>query len=86
MLGCGTQVRSTQEFKDSKGRVVTTLVVVEAVLIHAHPQVCDEASLAAGRPTVRLDQLRPISRLGGDSYGYTTASFDIPRPDAKRKA
>lgn len=30
--------------------------------------------------------LRPVSRLGGISYGRTTTAYELPRPDFKTEA
>lgn len=31
-----------------------------------------------------LQVLRPVSRLGGISYGRTTHAFELPRPDFEK--
>src|SRR6185295_16896222 len=50
----------------------STLVIGRILLIH----VADRAYLN-GR--VLIDELKPISRLGGDGYGKTSGIFEIPR-------
>jgi flavin reductase (DIM6/NTAB) family NADH-FMN oxidoreductase RutF len=50
-----------------------TIVVGRIVLIHIHPKVYSQGH-------VLIDQLQPISRLAGNSYGRVNEIFDIKRP------
>ena len=50
------------------------------VLIHAAEAVLVRSP--EGKLTVDLARYRPVSRLGGDSYGRVPEYYDLPRPDA----
>jgi len=57
------------------------VVVGEIVLMHIAEEVFNKEDKAKGRtPTVDIEKLQPISRLGGISYGRTNDIFDVPRP------
>jgi flavin reductase (DIM6/NTAB) family NADH-FMN oxidoreductase RutF len=57
----------------------STLVVGEILLIHIAKHVLQQE--AKGRTTtVDIEKLKPLSRLGGNSYGRTNDIFDVPRP------
>ncbi|CAN0338420.1 unnamed protein product [Discosporangium mesarthrocarpum] len=49
-------------------------------MFHVLPFVLDENGAGEGKPTVSLEALKPISRLGGNSYGRVTSTFDLSRP------
>ena len=51
----------------------STVIIGKILLIHVAREVYDE-----GR--IRLDRLQPIARLAGSTYGRTTDTFDLPRP------
>ncbi|OFZ18527.1 MAG: hypothetical protein A2X94_00755 [Bdellovibrionales bacterium GWB1_55_8] len=51
----------------------STIVVGRIVTMHIHERAYDN-----GR--IRIEELRPLSRLAGFSYGKTSGIFDIPRP------
>ena len=69
---------STTDLKNAAGAVTTTLVVGEVVMAHVHEALLDDSD--AGKPQVRFEGFRPVSRLGGNTYGLTTRVFDLPRP------
>lgn len=52
------------------------LVIGEVVRWHVDDSVWD-----ARTGTADIERLRPLSRLGGSSYGRTREPFSIPRPD-----
>ena len=55
-----------------------TLVVGEVKMFHVQRALLLDDG--GGQPRVRFDGPRPVSRLGGNSYGLTTTLFDLPRP------
>jgi flavin reductase (DIM6/NTAB) family NADH-FMN oxidoreductase RutF len=59
-----------------KSRPVNALVIGEVVRWHVADSVWDQA-----RKQVDIDLLRPLSRIGGSSYGRTREPFALPRPD-----
>lgn len=74
------------EMRNAKGEVSATLVLGEVVLVHLAAAVCDLEGAGAGKPTVRFGALKALSRLGGNTYGRTTSTFDLPRPDRSVRA
>ena len=67
----------TREFesRSSPGNKTGALVIIEGVRFWVREDAINEE-----RSVVDLKVLKPISRLGGISYGRTTDSFEIPRP------
>jgi len=66
----------------TSGRKTGTTAIVEGVRFHVREDALTENG--ALDPAV----LRPVSRLGGVSYGRTTEAYDLPRPrwaDEKEK-
>jgi flavin reductase (DIM6/NTAB) family NADH-FMN oxidoreductase RutF len=59
--------------KVGSGPGSSTLVVGEIVQFHFSDHVYHEG-------TIDIGKLRPVSRLGGKSYGMTSGVFDLPRP------
>ena len=55
------------------GEGSSTLIVGKILMIHAHAAAFQNGKLI-------LDELKPISRLSGTSYGHTSEVFDLPRP------
>lgn len=70
-------LNNVMEFESRKhiGRKAGAMAVVEGVQFWIRED--------ALRPDNTLDPsvLRPVSRLGGSSYGRTTTSIDLPRPE-----
>ena len=54
----------------------TTLAIIEGTKFWVREDAIDESELAA----VDLQVLRPVGRLGGDTYGRTTEVVEIERP------
>ena len=57
-------------------------MIGEVVLAHVHEGVVansDEASRAGAGVVVDFDKLKPVSRLGGDTYARITETYDLPR-------
>lgn len=54
-------------------------VIVEGVKFHIREDVADE-----GLTLIDIGKLKPVSRLGGISYGRTNEIFELNRPDFKR--
>ena len=78
------KVVDTIEIKNASGVVSSTVVMAEVVMAHVNKHVYDEDS-----GTVLIDKLRPIARVGGNTYSQTRECFDIERPGkagAERKA
>ena len=61
--------------KNATGKTTSTICVCEVVMVHVHDEVFDKES-----GTVKPEKLRPVSRLGGNTYGLTREMFDILRP------
>ncbi|KAJ5743073.1 hypothetical protein N7533_010175 [Penicillium manginii] len=57
------------------GKKSSVLAIVEGVRFWAREDAIDEE-----RSLIDLEVLKPISRLGGISYGRTTDAIEIPRP------
>jgi len=72
------KVVHSYDLKNSEGAVTFNMFVVEVVLFHVHEHVLDNTK--PERPRVRLEDFRPVSRLGGNTYGLTTRVFDLLRP------
>lgn len=71
------------EMKNDSGRVTATLVLGRVVRFHVARAVLDPTGAGEGKPTVLFDALRPLSRLGGNTYGTIDSTFDLPRPDRR---
>lgn len=72
-------LRTTHEVKDSSGTVTCVIVIGEVVLMHVHEGVAGKSP--SGKLVVDINKYRPISRLGGNTYGRVAGLFDLPRPD-----
>jgi flavin reductase (DIM6/NTAB) family NADH-FMN oxidoreductase RutF len=57
----------------------STVVIGEVVMWHVAQGVAGKSP--SGKLVVDIQKLRPISRLGGNTYGRTNDIFDLPRPD-----
>ncbi len=57
-------------------KALNGLVIGEVVRWHIDDSVWDAAASA-----VDIETLRPLSRLGGSSFGKTREPFSLPRPD-----
>jgi flavin reductase (DIM6/NTAB) family NADH-FMN oxidoreductase RutF len=51
----------------------STIVVGRIVLVHVAENVYADGKIV-------LSELKPVSRLGGLSYGRTSGVFELPRP------
>eukprot|EP00960_Hanusia_phi_P057354 763541-Hanusia_phi.AAC.2 len=85
------------DMKNAQGKITATVVIGEIVAFHVHEAVLEMNGAGEGKPTVNFDALKPLvrdcvrwstpaekfaqSRLGGCTYGRTTAVFDLPRLD-----
>ena len=63
------------------GKPSCTVVLGEVVMFHFHPAVYGVNE--GGKGVVDVAKLRPISRLGGNTYATLGGTFDLPRPDRK---
>ena len=68
----------TKEFESrtEPGKKTGVLAVVEGVRFWVREDAINEE-----KSLVDLKVLKPISRLGGISYGRTTEAMEIPRPN-----
>jgi flavin reductase (DIM6/NTAB) family NADH-FMN oxidoreductase RutF len=69
------------EMRNAKGEVSATLVLGEVQMVHVARAACELEGAGPGKPTVNFARLAPLSRLGGNTYGRTSSTFDLPRPD-----
>lgn len=70
-------LRHSYDTHNRAGDVTGTVAIAEVVLFHVSEALYDPA----GKGSVRFDGFAPLSRLGGNTYGRTTSTFDLPRPD-----
>ncbi|GJP41018.1 hypothetical protein CLOM_g665 [Closterium sp. NIES-68] len=73
-------VRHTYNVIDRDGSVTTTVVLAEVVMFHFSEQVVTRTP-NTGKLIVDPVKLRPMCRLGGNTYGFVSHLFDIARPD-----
>jgi len=50
-------------------------------MAHTAKSVTEFIGEGRGKPTINFERYRPLCRLGGDTYGVVTKTFDLPRPD-----
>ncbi|KAL8366944.1 hypothetical protein RB599_011130 [Gaeumannomyces hyphopodioides] len=76
-----SKVESLREFKSKAvaGKTSGTMAVIEGVRFWARGDAISE-----GRDLIDPAVLRPISRLGGITYGRSTEAFELPRPDFEK--
>jgi len=75
------KLRHSYDVKNADGQHTATLLVGEVVMFHV-AEAALERDAKGGDPTVSMDALRPLARLGGNRYGCVTHAFDLPRPQA----
>lgn len=63
------------------GNRTATMVLLQAVLFHVW-----EDAVGQDKATVDIATLRPVFRAGGITYGVCLNGFELPRPEAYRKA
>jgi len=73
------KVTHLHEITNHLGEVTATTVFGEVVLFHIHKEIYTQSG--EGRVVIDLEKYKPISRLGGNTYGRTISVFDLPRPD-----
>eukprot|EP00873_Tetraselmis_striata_P029338 jgi/Tetstr1/449602/TSEL_036689.t1 len=64
---------------EASGAVTATIVIGKVLMFHVHEAVATRTP--SGAVAVDVEAMRPISRLGGNTYGRTAGTFDLPRPD-----
>jgi flavin reductase (DIM6/NTAB) family NADH-FMN oxidoreductase RutF len=64
---------------DDKGNPTTEVVLARVVRIHVDRDVLVE-NFDPGNPTVDTNKLKPVSRLGGNTYCFLGEQVDISRP------
>ena len=55
------------------------MVIAEVVMWHVAAGVAGKSP--SGKLVVDVEKLKPMSRLGGNTYARTAGLFDLPRPD-----
>ena len=75
------KLESLREFesRSTPGKVSSTLAVIEGTRFWARGDAINEEGSILD-PKV----LKPVSRLGGITYGRTTQAFELPRPDFEK--
>ncbi|KAK6202755.1 uncharacterized protein RJT21DRAFT_112703 [Scheffersomyces amazonensis] len=73
--------QAPQEFNSKvvPNKVTGTLVLVEGIQFHVREDISNESF-----NIVDISKLKPVSRLGGISYGRTIAGYERLRPDFKK--
>jgi len=71
----------THDIINAAGNVTATVLFGEVVAVHVHEAVLVKDGAGQGKPTVDVDRLRPLGRLGGNTYCRVGSVFDLPRPD-----
>ena len=69
-------LEASHEIKNGEGKVTSTIMICRVLATHVNNHVYD-----AEKGVVDTALLRPISRLGGDTYGQVSGCFDLPRPN-----
>jgi flavin reductase (DIM6/NTAB) family NADH-FMN oxidoreductase RutF len=72
----GKLIHSHEWISKISGNPSGTLCIVEGINFHIREDVINDA-----KNLIDPEKLRPVSRLGGITYGRTTAGFEMPRPD-----
>ena len=72
-------VRHVYEAPGPGGIGGSTVVIGEVVMWHVAEGVAGKSP--SGKLVVDIQKLKPISRLGGNTYARTNDIFDLPRPD-----
>eukprot|EP01006_Ploeotia_vitrea_P016133 TRINITY_DN46626_c0_g1_i1.p1 TRINITY_DN46626_c0_g1~~TRINITY_DN46626_c0_g1_i1.p1 ORF type:complete len:592 (-),score=21.61 TRINITY_DN46626_c0_g1_i1:25-1641(-) len=72
-------LKQLYEVDDNKtGKPSSCVVLGEVVRFHVHEKLL--GSTPTGKPVVKLEGYRPVSRLGGNSYSTLGRVFDLARP------
>lgn len=69
----------TFEVRNMSGKATSTIVIGKVVMMHVSEGV--GGTSPTGKFIVDVGKLRPVSRLGGNTYGQSYGLFDLPRPD-----
>lgn len=69
----------TKDIINAAGQVTATLLFGEVVAVHVHSSVLDEEW--EGKPRIDVEKLKPLGRLGGNTYTRVGGTFDLARPD-----
>ena len=73
------KLKHKYETKGYNGEDTATVVIGEIVMFHVNEHVAKKTP--SGSTYVGLEELEPISRLGGNIYGRSRECFDLARPD-----
>lgn len=71
----------THDIVNGAGKVTATVLFGEVVAIHVHEAVLLKDGAGQGKPTIDVNRLRPLGRLGGNTYCRVGGTFDLARPD-----
>eukprot|EP00210_Caulerpa_lentillifera_P004705 g4489.t1 len=67
------------DIHNKQGAIHATVFIGEVVMFHINKGIAGRTP--SGSVKVDFENYKPISRLGGDTYGRVTSTFDLPRPD-----
>eukprot|EP00803_Ostreobium_quekettii_P011546 evm.model.scf_418.4 EVM.evm.TU.scf_418.4 scf_418:26217-29133(+) len=73
------KLKHQYDINNREGKPHTSVVIGEVVLFHIHKGVLGQTP--RGNRIIDFSKYQPMSRLGGNTYGRTTSTFDLPRPD-----
>jgi flavin reductase (DIM6/NTAB) family NADH-FMN oxidoreductase RutF len=71
-------LREVHNVAGGDGKPSSAVVIGQVVLAHVHPAVAGASP--SGRLVVDATKLRPVARMGGNTYAASPALFDLPRP------
>mmetsp|Transcript_39908 Transcript_39908/g.55483 ORF Transcript_39908/g.55483 Transcript_39908/m.55483 type:complete len:280 (+) Transcript_39908:143-982(+) len=74
------KLKHSYEVKNNDGKITATMILAEVVCFHVREDLLDTND-GKGPVQVKFEGYKPISRLGGNTYGTTSYIYDMPRPD-----
>lgn len=75
------KLRSHNEWKSRRtGKVTSTTMMIEGLTFHIREDVLNE-----DRNIIDISKLRPVSRLGGITYGRTVDGYELKRPHFEKE-
>eukprot|EP00040_Diaphanoeca_grandis_P027194 m.154182 g.154182 ORF g.154182 m.154182 type:complete len:301 (+) comp30875_c0_seq1:120-1022(+) len=66
---------SIRPMENDNGDVKANMALLKVVMVHVNKNIYDETTGA-----VKLEELDPISRMGGNTYSHSRLTFDVARP------
>ena len=73
------RLHSIQEIKDDRDRITSRIIIGRILRMHIAQSVLTDDG------TIDLTNLKPLARLGGQSYGKISEPFAISRPSLDKK-